>query len=157
MPARIQQAPLGILPVDFNKHFPDIAHQARAHPLIIDTGAAAAIRSESATEDQRLPAIDLDLGQQFERRMIGRQMEFSRNASLLRPGANKARIGPHPKRQREAVQQDGFSGACLPRQNAQPFFKGNIQPVDQDNIADGEFFQHVRRALKDCFPGLDDP
>src|SRR5690606_37218125 len=115
------------------------------------------IRAEGAAKNERLAALDLDLAEQIKHGMIRWKAEFRGDDALLRAGADKPRIGARAERERKAVKEDGFPRPCLSGQDAQPIIEGKIEPVDQNDIADGEYLEHIPARLKDSFPRLHDP
>ena len=79
------------------------------------------------------------------RRVIAPDREFSRYRRLLRPASYEPRFRPSAKRQAQRVEQDRFAGTRLPGQDAQPGAKGEVETVDQDDIADMKTQQHCKQ------------
>jgi hypothetical protein len=70
--------------------------------------------------------------------MIASDRELGRYRGLLRPGAHEPRLRAAAERQTQRIQQDRLAGAGLTGQHAQPRAKGERQPVDQHDVADGQ-------------------
>ena len=79
--------------------------------------------------------------------MVGLDGELGGDRGLLGAGPHQAGIGAPAERQPERVQQDRLAGAGLAGQHAQPRPEGEAEPVDQDDIADGQAEQHARRMI----------
>ena len=79
--------------------------------------------------------------------MIAADREFGGDGGLLGAGPHQPRIGAPAKRQPQGVEQDRFPGTGLPGQHAQPGTEGERQPVDQNDIADGEAEQHAGAVI----------
>src|SRR3954454_23654144 len=63
--------------------------------------------------------------------------------ALLHAVAHQAGVAAPAQRQREGVEQDGFSGAGLPGQHREAAGKLDIEPFDQDDVTDRQTRQHA--------------
>ena len=70
------------------------------------------------------------------------QVELGGDAGLGGAAAQQAGIGARAQRQAQSIEQDRFAGAGLAGQHAQARREGEIEAVDQDDVADGEAEQH---------------
>ena len=84
-------------------------------------------------------------------RMIGRRLEDRRDLAALRAGAHQRRVAARAERQRQRIEQDGFAGARLAGQHRQPGVELDAEPVDQDDVLDGEAREH--RQPRAATPG----
>jgi len=132
----IDQGPVVMLPVDLDEKLARLPHQLHADGLVVYESSGASIRRLNASENQVAVVIDTVLAQQFADRMHIRNVEDGSHLPLVFSVSNKRAVATASKRQREAVQQDGFSGASFSRQYRQPRLKGKIKPLDQYDIAD---------------------
>jgi hypothetical protein len=142
MRAGIDQRALVMLSVDLDQRAADIAHQRHARRLIVDEHAGAPVRSLYAAENDVAIVVQRILGENRTRRMVTRHVEHGCHLPLRRAMANERCVAARAKRQRERVEQDGFSGACLARQHGEAGRKVDVQPLDQDDIADRKSRQH---------------
>ena len=60
--------------------------------------------------------------------------------------ADQRRVAARAERERQRIEQDGFAGAGLAGQHRKAGAKVDLQPFDQDDIADRQMRQHVPRA-----------
>src|SRR5579871_6269479 len=58
--------------------------------------------------------------------------------------ADKAGIAATAERQREGIEQNRFAGAGLAGQDREPPIELDIEPFDQDDVADRQTRQHAR-------------
>src|SRR5687768_122975 len=79
--------------------------------------------------------------------MAGAWLEDRGDLRLLRAGAHQLIVAAGAERQRQRVEQDGFSRAGLARQHRQPGIEFHAETIDQDDIAYGETRQHRRPSL----------
>ena len=57
--------------------------------------------------------------------------------------AHEAAVAAPAERKREGIEQDGLAGAGLAGEDAQARPKAEIEPVDQDDVADRELDEHA--------------
>ena len=83
--------------------------------------------------------------------MVLGELEGGGDLALLGAVAHQRRIAARAERQREGVEQDRFAGAGLAGQRGKAGAEIDVQPVDQNDVADGEASQHrideVRRRI----------
>ena len=136
VPARIDQSAIVMLAVQLNQVRRQFAQQGDAHSLIVDESLAAAIGFQLAAQNQRLARLDLNPGivqyRSDRLRQIGK-FKDRRNAGLVLARPHKPTVGAVP--QYEA--HDGLARASFTRQHAETAFKGKVERLDQDDIADG--------------------
>ena len=65
---------------------------------------------------------------------------------LLRAVAHQRGVAARAERQRQRVEQDGFAGAGLAGQHGKAGREVDVQPLDQDDIADRQMRQHAGKA-----------
>ena len=96
VPARVHEAAVVVLAVQFDEDRSEIAQQADTRRLVVDEGLRPAIGLDLAADDQRLPRFDLD-SRIFERfgqrsRKFG-EFEAGGHARLLGAAAHEAGLG----------------------------------------------------------------
>ena len=148
--ARIDQAAIVVLAVQLHQERRQLAQQRDADGLVVDECLAAAIDFQLTLEDQRLARLDRDVGVVEQRGDAGRQrgeLEARHHARPVLAGAHQPAVGPRAEHQAQRVEQDRLARAGLAGQHAQPAGEVEVQRLDQDDVADGEPGQHVRRAF----------
>ena len=71
-----------------------------------------------------------------------RDVEGGGHLALLGALAHQRRIAAGAERQRKGVEQDRFAGAGLAGQRGKAGAEIDIEPVDQNDVANGEAGQH---------------
>ena len=106
------------------------------------------LRSAHAAKDQ--PVIDRDIGLAREREgwMPRRELEGRGDLALLRAVAHERAVPARPEREREGVEKDRFSGAGLARQGRKAAREVDVEPVDQDDVANRQAGQHGRNVVR---------
>ncbi len=89
--------------------------------------------------------------------MIGLDDKLGGDHRLLGSGPHQARIGPPPERQPERIQENRFARPGLPSEHAQPRPEGKAQPVDQNDVANGQAEQHAGKYTINPRPRLPPP
>ena len=72
----------------------------------------------------------------------GRSSNDRRDLPLLGALADQAGIAARAEREREGIEQDRFAGAGLAGQHRQPGGEIDVEPVDQDDVADRKPGEH---------------
>src|SRR5439155_7205975 len=96
----------------------------------------------------RLAGFDLDslLAEQGVDRMRRLELPLGGNGRALLPRPHQPRIGPRPEREFDRVEQDRLARAGFSGKHAEAKLELELQPLDEDDIVDGELPQHVRCA-----------
>ena len=113
-----------------------------ADRLVVDEGAGAAVGELHAAQDQFVLGRNVVGGHERARRMRRRQLEGRGHLSLLGAMAHQGGIAARAERQREGIEQDGLAGAGLAGQHREAGREVDVEPVDQDDVADREPGQH---------------
>ncbi len=143
MVGRVEQPALLELALDLDEAVAEFAQQPDARRLVVDKGAAAAVRTEQPAQHDGLAlAIEPGLAQDRMRRVVAPDREFGRYGGLRRSGPHEPGLRPLAERQPERVEQDGFAGPGLAGQYAKSRTQGEIETIDQNNVADGQAEQH---------------
>lgn len=133
--ARIDQCAIIVLAMNLYQRAADIAHQCNGRRLIIDEDACTAVRRLQTTQNDVAVIVNGILSQDFACRVIAWNVENSRHLALCRAMAHQRGIATCTQRQRQRVQQDGFAGAGFTGQNGKARREINVEPFDQDDIA----------------------
>ncbi len=76
------------------------------------------------------------VGEKREHGMTGRKLEGGGDLALRRALPHQRRVAARAGRQRESIEQDRFAGAGLAGEHRQALAEFEIEPVDQNDIAD---------------------
>ncbi len=138
----IHQRPIVMLAVDFDQQLAGLAHQLHAHRLVIDRRFGTAVSRLRAAENQLAVIIKAILAQKQAGRMAASHIENRRHLALVQTMTHKPAIAAPAQRQRQTVEQNGFPRPGLARQNRQAAFEAEVQPLDQNDIADRQLAKH---------------
>ncbi len=106
--------------------------------LVVDEGAAAAIGiHDAAQHDDVALGDDAGLVEETARRVVMWQLELGRDRGLLGAMAHEPAFGAHAQRQAERIEQDRLAGAGFAGEDAKAGAKGEIESLDQHDVADG--------------------
>ena len=143
MVGRLEQPALLELALDLDQAVAELAQQPDTRRLVVDKGAAAPIGREQPPQNDSLAGI-LAPGRAQDRvgRVVAPDCELGRHRRLLGAGPHQPCLRPPAERQAERIQEDRLAGPGLAGQHAQAPAKDEGEPVDQDDIADGQAEQH---------------
>ena len=133
------------LPVDIDQQGADLAEQALRHGTPADPRDRLAVAAERALEQDPvlvLRQFHAKLRKRRPRRLI-QPVEQGRDHGILLARADQVAADPPACQGVEAVNQQGFSGARLTRQDAQTLGKIDIRLPDDCHIPDVERAEHI--------------
>ena len=107
-----------MLAVDLHRVDPMPLQHLYAHRLIVHEGARAAVGNLDPTQNQVTVDVDVGLGCDEARRMIDRAVEDSGDLALQLPVSDEAAIAAATESKRERIEQDGFTGSGLAREDS---------------------------------------
>ncbi len=81
--------------------------------------------------------------------MVLGDVESGDHLTVLGALAHQRRLAARAERQRKGVEQDRFAGAGLAGQRGKAGAEIDIQPIDQDDVADRKASQHGCRTTVD--------
>ena len=76
--------------------------------------------------------------EQRARRMVAGDLEAGDHLALLDPLAHQGLVAARAERQRKGVEQNRLAGAGLAGEHGKAVGEIDVEPVDQDDIADGQ-------------------
>ncbi len=132
----IDERAVVVLAVDLDQQLACLAHQLHGNRLIVDIGLGAAIGRLHPAKNQVAIVVDTVFADEKPGRMAHTDVKDRRHLPLVPTVANKRTVAPAAERQRQAIEENGFSSAGLPREHGQAGIEGQIKPFDQDDIAD---------------------
>ena len=138
----VDQRAVVVLAVDLDQRRAERPQRLHAHRLVVDEGAGAAVGELHAPQDQLVVGLDAVVGDQRAHRMVARQLERRRHLPLLRAMAHQRGVAARAERQREGIQQDRLAGAGLAGEHGKALGEIDVEPIDQDDVADREPGKH---------------
>ena len=149
MRRHVDERALVVLAVDLDQRRPERLEHLHAHRLVIHEGAGAPVGELHAPQDQAVLGGDAVLGEQRERRMAAFDVERRRDLALFGAVAHQAGIAAAAERQREGIEQDRLAGAGLAGQHRQSGRIVDVEPFDENDVADREAREHsVLRSFR---------
>ena len=142
----IDEGAVVVLAVNFDQRGAERAQHLHADRLIVDEGAGAAVGKLHPAHDQFVIAAEIVVGEYAARRMCLGDVEDGGHLPLLGALAHQRRIAARAERKREGIEQDRFAGAGLAGQHGKAGAEIDVQPIDQDDVADGKAGQHDQQA-----------
>ena len=148
MRACIDERAVVVLAVDFHEYRAERAQHLHADRLIVDEGSGPAVGELHPPHDQFVVAAGIAyqivVRQHAARRVAFRDVECRDHLALFGALADQRRVAARAERKRKGIEQDRFAGAGLAGQRGKAGSEVDIQPVDQDDVADREASQHRR-------------
>ena len=138
----VDEGTLVMLAVNFDQSRSQRAQNLDADRLVVDEGARPAVGKLRPAHDQFVFADKVVVGQHAPRRMVLGDVEGGNHLAVLGALAHQSRVAAGAERQRKGVEQDRFAGAGLARQCGEAGAEIDIEPVDQNDVADGKASQH---------------
>ncbi len=146
----IDQRALVMLAVDFDQRAADRLERLHRDRLVVDESAGAAVGELHPAQDHLAGVFEAVVGEHRGRRMALRHIEHGRDLALLGAVAHEAGIAAAAERERKGIEQDRLARAGLAGQHRQAPGEFDIEPLDQDDVADRQTRQHAR-----CNPSRD--
>jgi hypothetical protein len=84
--------------------------------------------------------------------VVRAQVEHRRDLPLRLSVTHEAPVAPAPEGQREGVEQDRLPRAGLAGEDAQSLPEVELEPVDEDDVADRELDQHGLSTVYEPHP-----
>ncbi len=142
VPPRVQQAPIVMLPMQFHQRFGKAAQHFAGGPTIIDPGGLAPVRRIHPAQDQLVTAGQSGVLKDVMGGMIRGQIEDGNNFALRCPLSHQFRTPAPTQNKTQRIQQDRFARAGFSREHVQAGLKRDVQPVDDQHVANVERAQH---------------
>ena len=124
MAARVQQAAVVLLAMQFDQRIRQRPQHLARGPAVIDPGGLAAISGVDPAQDQLVLHRQAGFGQNCQGRVAGRQIETGGHFALFGTAAHQFRPPAPTEHEPQGIQQNGFAGPSLASQNIQPGLKG---------------------------------
>ena len=138
----IDQRALVVLAVDLDQRGAELLHHLHAHRLIVDEGARAPVGELHAAQDQLVLGGDIVGLEQRARRMSARDLEHGGHLALLGALPHQRLVAAGAQSQRKGIEQDRLAGAGLAGEHGKPLGEIDVEPVDQDDVADRKSGEH---------------
>ena len=150
----VDQRALVVLTVDLDQRLPEAFEHLHAERLVVDEGPGAAVGELYAAQDQLVLRGDVVDGKDRARGMAGRHVETGGHLPLFGAMAHQGGVAARAERERERVEQDRFPGAGLAGQGREAGGEIDVEPIDQDDIADRKPGEHRTAEVFFVMPGL---
>ncbi len=132
----IDQRALVVLAVDLDQRGAEFLHDLHAHRLIVDKGARAPVRELYAAQNEFVLGRDIVGLKQRARRMSAPHFENRRHLALLDPLPHQRLVAAGAQSQGKGVEQNRLAGAGLAGEHGKTVGKIDVEPIDQDDVAD---------------------
>ena len=134
--------------MDLDQRAAELLEHLHADRLVVDECARSSIGQLHAAQDQFVFRRNVIGRQQCARRMASRDVEDGRHLSLLEPLPDQRLVAAAAQGQRESIEQDRFSGAGLAGERGKAVGKIDVEPLDQNDVANGQSGEHRNSALQ---------
>ena len=132
----IDEGAFVMLAVNLDQSRAERAQHLHADRLVVDERASPAVGELRPPHDQLVLADKIVVGQHAARRMVFGDIEGGDHLAVLGALAHQSRIAAGAEREREGVEQDRFAGTGLAGQRGETGSEIDIEPVDQNDVAD---------------------
>ncbi|AIJ96293.1 DNA repair RecN domain protein [Brucella melitensis bv. 2 str. 63/9] len=143
----VDQRAVIMLAMNFYEPLAQIAQERNACRLIIDEDTRAPVPHLEAAQDDVTIIVKPVFAQKKPGWMIARHIENRRYLSLIGTMAHKRGITTRTKRQRQRIEQNGLTRTGFTRKHGQAAPELDVEPFNQNNIADRQVRQHVGISL----------
>ena len=134
--ARVDQRPVVVLAVDLDERPAHLAQELHANGDVVDEGAGAAVGGLDAAQDQRRIGLQAVIGKEPQHGMIGGEIESRGHLALAGALPHQRGIAAAADGKGEGIEQDRLAGAGLAGEHAKARAEFEIEPVDQNDVAD---------------------
>ena len=145
---RVDQRPVVVLAMDLDQRLADAAHQGDAGGTVVDEAAGPAVGGLDAAQDQiafaEILLVEAVVEEDRPHAGAGRQVEGGRHLALLGAMAHQAAIAAPAEGERQRIEQDRLARAGLARQHGETLVEGNVEPFDENDVADRKMNEHDR-------------
>src|SRR5262249_38586759 len=107
-----------------------------------DEGTGAAVGELHAPQNELVFGRDVVFGHERAYRVAGGQLEGRGHLALLRTLAHQRDVAARAERKGEGIEQYGLAGSGLTREHGQAVSELDIEPIDEDDVANREPGQH---------------
>ena len=150
----VDQCTLIVLAMDLDQSTANLFEYLHADRLIVDKSPCATIGELHTAQDEFVLHGNIIGRQQRAGGVIACDVEHSRHLALFHAMPDQRLVAASAQSQRESVEQDRLAGTCLAREHCEPFDEINVEPVDQDDIANRKSGEHgFCRVLAFVTPG----
>ena len=147
MPARVQQATVIMLAVQFDQNIGQIAQHLARNPTVIHKGCLSSIGGIDPAQDQFIPCADPCSGQHIPCGMALGQIENGSDFTLCRPRADQFGAPAPTQHKAQGIQQDRLARPGFPGEHAKATGEIKVKRLDQHDVADGKSIQHVHAVF----------
>src|SRR5262249_16174449 len=145
-----------VLAVDFDQRGAKRTQHLDADRLIVDEGTGPAVGKLHAAQNELVLTAQAVVGKKRARGMALADFKSGRDLTLLGGLAHQGDIAARAERKRKSIKQYRLAGAGFAGQHRETGTEIDVQPVDQDDVADGKPGEHGDRTSDDGCRRKDD-
>src|SRR5215472_2775707 len=145
-----------VLAVDFDQRGAKRTQHLDADRLIVDEGTGPAVGKLHAAQNVLVLAAEAVVGKKRARGMALADFKSGRDLALLGGLAHQGDIAARAERKGKSIKQYRLAGAGFAGQHREAGTEIDVQPVDQDDVADGKPGEHGDRTSDDGYRRTDD-
>ena len=139
----VDQRAVVVLAMDLDQRRAHLLHQPDARRPVVDEDARSPVGALDTAQDQVAVVVEAVVGEEAPGRMGGRQVEDGRHLALFRAVPHQPAVAAPAERERQGVEQDRLAGAGLAGEHGQTVVQREVEPVDEDDIADRKVNKHA--------------
>ena len=125
-----------MLAVDLDESPAHLAQELHADSDVVDEGAGAAVGGLNAPQDQCRIGLQAVIGKEPQHGMTGGEVKSRGHLALACPLPHERGIAAAADGEGEGIEQDRLAGAGLAGEHAKARAEFEIEPVDQNDVAD---------------------
>ena len=148
----------GVIPrtMDLDQGLANAAQQVDAHRLVVEIGAASTLAVKHPAQDHDLAFPEAVLLQEPPRGVPGGHLELGAYRGPVSAVTHQRAAAAAAEGEPQSIEQDRFAGAGLAGKDVEARSQAQIEPVDEDDVPNGEPEQH-RRLASSGGPGREAP
>ena len=148
MPPWVQKPAIIMLTMQFDQQVRQVAQHIGTGAAVVDPGGLAPVGGGGdAAQDQLIPGNNTHVGQKRAGAMVGRQVKAGRHFALFCALAHQIGAPAPTQNEPQTVQQDRLACPGFAGQHIQAGLKHQIQPINDQHVADFKGSQHQARTL----------
>jgi len=141
---QVEQHLVLVLAADVDERLADLAEHGHGGQIAVDVDPVLPRAGHHPLDDDLPAGVKPHLLEPRPETPVGPDVEdrLDDGGVLLR--ADQVRRGPVPEQQADGPDENRLARPRLPRDDVEPLVEGKMEPVDDGEIGDPQFLQHVR-------------
>ena len=128
--------------MDLDQAAAEVAERLHADRSIVQKGPRPPVRKLDAAQDQAAVGFEVLGSHDIPRRVVRRKIEHGRDLALLLALPHGGPVAAPAKRQSQGIEQDRLARTGLSGQHRQTRPELQVEPVDQDEVANAKLCEH---------------